>query len=40
MKHEAMVYIMARRLVMGARLAGIGVGDGCLRRIRTILLLM
>jgi hypothetical protein len=40
MKCEAMVYIMAIRLAMGARLVGIKVGSGHLKRIRTILLLM
>jgi len=40
MKHEAMIYIMAICLAMGARLVGIGVRIGCLKRIKTILLLM
>jgi hypothetical protein len=33
MKHETMVYVMAIQLVMGARLARIGVRGGCSRRI-------
>jgi hypothetical protein len=37
MKREAMVYIMAIHLAMGARLVGIKVGGGRLRRIRAIL---
>jgi hypothetical protein len=40
MKCEAMVYIMGIHLAMGTRLAGIGVGGGHMRRIRTILLPM
>lgn len=40
MKCEAMVYIMAIRLIMGARFVGIRVGGSRLRRIKTILLLM
>jgi hypothetical protein len=40
MKHETMAYMMAIHLVMGARLARIGVGGGCLRRIGIILFSM
>jgi len=40
MNCEAMVYIMAIHLVMGARLVGIRVGGGHLRMIRKILILM
>jgi hypothetical protein len=40
MKCEAMVYIMAIHLAMGARLVRIGVGGGRLRSIRIILLPM
>jgi hypothetical protein len=36
MKCETMVYTMAIRLAMGARLVGIRVGGGRLRRIRII----
>ncbi len=37
MKREAMVRIMAIHLAMWARLVGIWVGSGCLKRIRVIL---
>jgi hypothetical protein len=40
MKHEVMVYIMAIHLAMGARLVGIGIGGGHLKKIKTILLPM
>jgi hypothetical protein len=40
MKHEVMVYIMAICLAMGARLVGIWVGHGHLRRIKEIILQM
>jgi len=40
MKLEIIVYIMAIYLTMGARLSGIRVGGGRLKRIKTILLPM
>jgi hypothetical protein len=40
MKPKVMVYIMTIHLTMGARLTGIGVGGGHLKRIKTILLPM